>query len=112
MADAKLPHATDWFALVFILGIVLVALFRAIYPKRFRAFIKLPTNKSYFSELSHEKEHPLWYVVFTEGILVLGITQLVYLYVSIQQGGITAAGYVTFLRVLLIALLILTLQRL
>lgn len=101
----------DWLTLVAVLSFALVAFFKTSYSKRFKAFLKLPLNSSYFSEISQEKEHPFWFVVFTESILVIGITQFIFLLVSNANPNDSIFDYSLFLRILLIGLLFFTLQR-
>jgi hypothetical protein len=107
----KLPHAIDWLTLITLLSFALVAFFKTLYAKRFVAFLKLPMNSSYFSEISQEKEHPFWFVVFTESILIIGITQFIFLLVALSGSGSQIVDYSLFLRILLIGLLFFTLQR-
>lgn len=111
MIEEKLPHAIDWLTLVAVLSFALVAFFKTSYTKRFQAFLKLPFNSSYFSEISQEKEHPFWFVLFTESILVIGITQFIFLLVSTTSKEGSLHDYSLFLRILLIGLLFFTFQR-
>lgn len=111
MFEEKLPHVTDWLTVIALLSLALVAFFRSLYAKRFRAFLKLPLNSNYFSELSQEKEHPFWFIVFTESVLIIGITQFFFLLITTNRAQAFSYDPSLFFRILLLGLLFFTLQR-
>jgi hypothetical protein len=111
MAEEKLPHLVDWLTIVSLIGLFLIAFFKVRYARRFYAFLRIPLNASYFTEINQEKEHPFWFVVFTESILVLGISQFIFLLVSMDKAQNMAFDFWLFLRILLIGMLFITLQR-
>jgi hypothetical protein len=112
MVDEKLLHHTDWLTFVFITGIALIAFVHFVFYKRFMAFMRLPFNSSYLSDLGQEKDQPFWYKILLEGAMILGISSFIFLGITAHnEAVIQADDYVFFTKTLLIAFLFITLQR-
>ena len=109
----KTPHATDWIAYILVVNIAMIAILRHYFPRRFLAFFKVPVNPSYFTEFAHQKEQPFWFGVILEAIMLISISLFIYIVIYIAGGkSIQHNDYVLFIKILLVALLFITLQRL
>jgi len=70
----------DWVTIIMVGCLILLAIIKIIYPKRFEDFIKLPVSNNYFlaKGKSEEIRHPFSLVLF--GIQLLSISLFIYLF--------------------------------
>jgi hypothetical protein len=112
MISEKIMHNTDWLTLVFVTSLALLAFLHFIFPKRFSAFLKIPVNASYLTEISQEKDQPFWYKFLLEAIMIMGVSSFIFLGITAHSNvAIQADDYVIFIKTVLVALLFITLQR-
>ena len=107
----KPDHATDWLTLVIVSYLLLLGILHYYFPKRFNAFIRLPVNNTYFTEMQQEKSSPVWFTLFLDALWITGLGLFIYLTVSFQKAAPAAADYILFVKIVLVALLMVTLQR-
>lgn len=106
----KAIHVTDWITVILLADVSLIAILRYFFPGRFVAFIRVPFRGTYFTEFAQEKEQPFWFNLILETVMVISISLFIYTFVFIGRG-IVADDYLIFLRIFLVTLLFLTLQR-
>ncbi len=108
----KVTHATDWISIIILIDILLIALLRHYFPKRFMAFIKVPFNATYFTEFAQEKEQPFWFGIILESVMLLSTSLFIYGALYLFNNNLPSANqYMVFIKILLIAAVIVAAQR-
>lgn len=109
--DARPQHFTDWITLVLACSFLILAILHYNFPKRFQAFLRIPASKTYFTDFEQEKSTSFWYVFLLEAAMILGLSLFIYL-ITIQGKEATSAhGPTVYIKIVLVALLFITLQR-
>ena len=77
-------ESLDWVTLLLVGCIVILAILKLIYPKRFEDFIKLPVSNNYFlaKGKSEEVRHPFSILLF--GIQLISISLFAYLFFRVK----------------------------
>ena len=93
----RIIESLDWVTLIMVGCIIIIAILKVIYPKRFEDFIKLPVSTNYFlaKGKSEEVKHPFSILFFV--IQILSISLFAYLF-FIEQSNINSF---LFLQILL-----------
>lgn len=109
----KSVHATDWITYLLFADLALIGILRHYFPSRFIAFFRVPVNASYFTEFAQEKEQPFWFNIILETVMIVSVSLFVYaVLISYRGESITVTDYTLLIRIALIVLLFLSIQRL
>lgn len=97
----------DWVTLIMVGCIVVIAILKVIYPKRFEDFIRLPVSNNYFlaKGKSEELRHPFSILLFL--IQLISISLFVYLF-FLEKGKATVLLFFQILSAVFIFIIVKT----
>jgi hypothetical protein len=103
----RIIESLDWVTLIMVGCIVVIAILKVIYPKRFEDFIRLPVSNSYFlaKGKSEELRHPFSILLFL--IQLISISLFVYLF-FLEKGKATVLLFFQILSAVFIFIIVKT----
>ena len=103
----RIIESVDWVTLIMVGCIVVIAILKVIYPKRFEDFIRLPVSNSYFlaKGKSEELRHPFSLLLFL--IQLISISLFVYLF-FLEKGKATVLLFFQILSAVFIFIIVKT----
>ena len=103
----RIIESLDWVTLIMVGCIVVIAILKVIYPKRFEDFIRLPVSNSYFlaKGKSEELRHPFSILLFL--IQLISISLFAYLF-FLEKGKATVLLFFQILSAVFIFIIVKT----
>ena len=103
----RIIESLDWVTLIMVGCIVVIAILKVIYPKRFEDFIRLPVSNNYFlaKGKSEELRHPFSILLFL--IQLISISLFVYLF-FLEKGKATVLLFFQILSAVFIFIIVKT----
>ena len=103
----RIIESVDWVTLIMVGCIVVIAILKVIYPKRFEDFIRLPVSNSYFlaKGKSEELRHPFSILLFL--IQLISISLFAYLF-FLEKGKATVLLFFQILSAVFIFIIVKT----
>ena len=103
----RIIESLDWVTLIMVGCIVVIAILKVIYPKRFEDFIRLPVSNNYFlaKGKSEELRHPFTVLLFL--IQLISISLFVYLF-FLEKGKATVLLFFQILSAVFIFIIVKT----
>jgi hypothetical protein len=101
----RIIESLDWVTLIMVGCIVVIAILKVIYPKRFEDFIRLPVSNNYFlaKGKSEELRHPFSILLFL--IQLISISLFVYLF-FLEKGKATVLLFFQILSAVFIFIIV------
>lgn len=103
----RIIESVDWVTLIMVGCIVVIAILKVIYPKRFEDFIRLPVSNNYFlaKGKSEELRHPFSILLFL--IQLISISLFAYLF-FLEKGKATVLLFFQILSAVFIFIIVKT----
>jgi hypothetical protein len=103
----RIIESLDWVTLIMVGCILIIAILKVIYPKRFNDFIRLPVSNNYFlaKGKSEELRHPFSILLFL--IQLISISLFVYLF-FLEKGKATVLLFFQILSAVFIFIIVKT----
>ena len=103
----RIIESLDWVTLIIVGCIIVIAILKVIYPKRFEDFIRLPVSNSYFlaKGKSEELRHPFSILLFL--IQLISISLFAYLF-FLEKGKATVLLFFQILSAVFIFIIVKT----
>ena len=103
----RIIESVDWVTLIMVGCIVVIAILKVIYPKRFEDFIRLPVSNNYFlaKGKSEELRHPFSLLLFL--IQLISISLFAYLF-FLEKGKATVLLFFKILSAVFIFIIVKT----